>query len=168
MDFHHARRVFGLARHLMQDNSYANTHRSRLLAHGSCLHDHPCLSLPNHCVPRGDSVIRAHGFKTRGIRGQRSVEQNLELVLLRHSKLFLIWREHYSLLQGAYLCTVVSVPLTHFDCSMWSLRKQISSRSPQTIGSLASHCTQLASWGLLCHSRRVTSNNNLAYSAGCI
>ncbi len=39
------------------------------------------------------------------------MEQDLELVLLRYGKLFLVWREHYLLLQGAYpLCGLLFVP----------------------------------------------------------
>ena len=81
----------------------------RLLAHGSRLRDYPRLSLPNTRVSRGNSAIRAHGFKTRGLWWQRSMEQDLELVLFRHGKLFLVWREYYLLLQGTYtLCDLFS------------------------------------------------------------
>ena len=76
--------------------------RFRLLAHGSHLRDYPYLSLPNARVSRGNSPICAHGFKTRGLWGQGSMEQDLELVLFRHSKLFLIRREYNILLQGTY------------------------------------------------------------------
>src|SRR6266849_566763 len=125
--------------------------RFRLLAHGSHLRDNPHLSLPNTRVSRGNSAICAHGFKTRGLRGQRSMEQHFELVLFRHSKLFLVWREYYLLLQGTYpLYDLLFVLLTPLDCSMSSLQTRTSSRSPQTIGSLVLHSTQSVSWASSC------------------
>jgi hypothetical protein len=136
----------GQLRILCKATHGTNTHLVRLPTHGSRLHHYPCISLPDYCLSRGHSTVCAHGFKTRGVWRQGPMEQDVRLVLLRHGKLFLVWREYHLLFQGAFpLCSLLFVSLTALNRSMWSLRTRTSFRLPQTTGLLASRSTQLAS-----------------------